>query len=43
MFDFSDYPEDSIFFDPFNKKVTSKMADEVKGKIISEFVRKCIL
>ena len=38
LFDFSDYPEDSKFFDPVNKKVIGKMKDEVKGKIISEFV-----
>ena len=36
--DFSDYPEDSKFFDPANKKVIGEMKDEVKGKIISEFV-----
>ena len=33
LFDFSDYPEDSKFFDPVNKKVIGKMKDEVKGKI----------
>ena len=33
-FDFSDILEDSKFFDPVNKKVISKMKDEVKGKII---------
>ena len=38
MFDFSDYPQDSFFFDPVNKKVIDKMKDEFKGKIISEFV-----
>ena len=38
LFDFSDYPQDSIFFDPANKKVVGKMEDEVKGKIISEFI-----
>ena len=38
LFDFSDYPEDLNFFDPVNKKVIGKMKDEVKGKIISEFV-----
>ena len=37
MFDFGDYPEDSKFFHPVNKKVIGKI--EVKGKIISEFVR----
>ena len=38
MFDFSDYPLDSKFFDPVNKKVIGKMKDEFKGKTISEFV-----
>ena len=38
MFDFGDYPLDSKFFDPVNKKVIGKMKDEFKGKIISKFV-----
>ena len=38
LFDFSDYPLDSKFFDPGNKKVIGKMRDEFKGKIISEFI-----
>ena len=38
LFDFGEYPLDSKFFDPINKKVTGKMKDEYKGKIISEFV-----
>ena len=38
MFDFSDYPLDSTFFDPVNKIVIGKMKGEFKGKIISEFV-----
>ena len=38
LFDFSDYPLDSKFFDPVNKKVISKMKGEFKGRIISEFV-----
>ena len=38
LFDFSDYPEDSKFFDPINKKVIDKMKDEVKRKKIGEFV-----
>ena len=38
MFDFSDYPEDSKFFDPVNKKVIGKMKDEVRGKINNELV-----
>ena len=35
---FSDYPKDSRFYDPFNKKVIGKMKDEVRGRIISEFI-----
>ena len=38
LFDFSDYPLDSKFFDPDNKKFIGKIKDEFKGKIISEFV-----
>ena len=38
MFDFSDYPRDSKFFDPANKNVIGKMKGELKRKIISEFV-----
>ena len=38
LFDFSDYAQDSKFFDLDNKKVIGKMKDEFKGKIISEFV-----
>ena len=38
LFDFSDYPLNSKFFDPVNKKVIGKMKDEFKGKIISEFI-----
>ena len=38
LFDFSNYPKDSTFFDETNKKVIGKMKDESKGKIISEFV-----
>ena len=38
LFDFSEYPRDSKFFYPFNRKVIGKMKDEFKGKIISEFV-----
>ena len=37
LFDLSDYPLHSKFFDPVNKKVICKMKDELKGKIISEF------
>ena len=32
FFDFGDYPDDSNFFDPVNKKVIGKMQYEVKGK-----------
>ena len=39
LFDFRDYPLNSKFFDPVNKTVIGKMKDEIKGKIISEFVR----
>ena len=38
LFDFSDYPQHSEFFDPANKNVTGKIKDDFKGKIISEFV-----
>ena len=38
LFHFSDYPQDSNFFDAVNKKVIGKMTDEFKGEIISEFV-----
>ena len=38
MFEFSNYPEDSNFFDQANKKVIGKMKDESEGKIIDEFV-----
>ena len=36
--DFSDYPQDSSFFDPANKQVIGKMKDGCKEKIISEFI-----
>ena len=38
LFDFSDYPLNSKFFDPVNKKVIGKMEDEFKEKTITEFV-----
>ena len=38
MFDFSNFPEDSKFFDETNKKAIGKMKDEPEGKIIDEFV-----
>ena len=37
MFDLSDYPLRSKFFDPVNKIVIGKMKDEFKGKITDEF------
>ena len=43
LLDFSDYPQDSMelhskFFGPINKRVIGKMKNEVKGKIINEFL-----
>ena len=38
LFDFSNYPEDSKCFDPVNKILIGKMKDEVKRRIINEFV-----
>ena len=38
MFDFSGYPEGSIYFDDSNKKVLGKMKDEFNGLSIDEFV-----
>ena len=38
MFDFSNYPKNSKFFDETNKKVIGKMNNESKRKIIDEFV-----
>ena len=38
MFDFSNYPKDSKFFDETNKKFIGKMKDKSEGKIIGEFV-----
>ena len=38
MFDFSNYPKDSKFFDETNKKVIGKMKDEFGGVIVIEFV-----
>ena len=35
LFDFSDCPLNSKFFDPVNKKVIGKMKDEFKEKIIN--------
>ena len=38
LFDFSNYPEDSKFFDMTNKKLIGKMNEVFTGKAISEFV-----
>ena len=38
LFDFSNYPEDSKFFDKTNKKVIGKMKDEFGGVIVDKFV-----
>ena len=38
LFDFSNYSEDSKFFDNANKKVIGKMKDEFGGAIIDEFI-----
>ena len=38
LFDFSNYPKDSKFFDPTNKKVIAKRKDLPGEKIIHEFV-----
>ena len=38
FFDFSDYPHNSKFFDPGNKKVTGKMKGKFRAIIIIEFV-----
>ena len=38
LFDFSNYPKDSKFFDSPNKKVIDKMKDVFAGVIVTEFV-----
>ena len=38
LFDFSDYPLNSKFFNPVNKNVITKMKHEFQGKIISEII-----
>ena len=38
LFDFSNYPKDSKFFNKTNNKVICKMKDVSEGKIIDEFV-----
>ena len=35
LFDFSDYPQDSKFYDLANKKVIGKMKDEFGGKLVN--------
>ena len=37
LFDFSNYPKDSKFFNEANKKVIGKMKDEFSGVIVDEF------
>ena len=39
LLNFSNYPDDSKFFDQANKNIISEMKDESEGKIIDEFVR----
>ena len=39
MFNFSDYPKDSHFHDPVNKKVIGKMKDEFGRNVINEFAK----
>ena len=38
MFDFSNYPKNSEFFDPANENVIGKLEDGSEGKIIGQFV-----
>ena len=38
LFDFSNFPKDSKFFDETNKKVIGKMKDEFGGGVVAEFV-----
>ena len=38
LFDFSNHPKDSKFFDETNKKVIGKMKDVSEGKVTGEFV-----
>ena len=38
LFDFSNFPKNSKFFDVSNKKFIGKMKDKSEGKIIDEFV-----
>ena len=42
--DFSNYPKDSQFYDPVNKKVIGKMKDEVRRNIrLLDGNQRCIL
>ena len=38
LLDFSNYPEDSKFFNETNKKVIGKIKDEFAGVIVTKFV-----
>ena len=38
QYDFSEYPENHPNFDMLNKKVLGKFKDELKSKIITEFI-----
>ena len=38
MFDNSDYPKESQFYDGSNKKVIGKFKDEAAGKVMTEFI-----
>ena len=38
LFDFSNFPQDSKFFEETNKKVIGKMKDKLGGVIVEEFV-----
>ena len=38
LFDFTEYPVSSKFYDPTNKKVLDTMKDEFRGEIIYEFI-----
>ena len=38
LFDFSNYPKYTEFFDPTNKSVIGKMKDDSERKIVREFV-----
>ena len=38
LFDFSEYPKDSVYYDISNKKVLGKVKDEFNGTRTSEFI-----